>query len=182
MRPEPRTLPGLAEALPELRATLAVDGSPRNAVRVAEAHWWAGRPDVAIEILAPLVERGTGGVAARLLLGWCHEDAGHPAEAEAAIAEARRLEPANPYVGEDPVEADERAAEPERSLSVEELAEVPPGPLYSATLAEIFERQGFEEKALEIYREVVRLHPERDDLRARIDDLVRREEEEGFGE
>jgi hypothetical protein len=64
--------------------------------------------------------------------------------------------------------AGESEAEPERALTAEELAKVPPSPLYSATLAEIFERQGFEEKALEIYEQVARTHPERSDLTARI--------------
>lgn len=73
----------------------------------------------------------------------------------------------------------ENEAEPERALTPEELARVPPSPLYSATLAEIFERQGFEEKALQIYEQVVRAHPERADLSARIASLKDRRGE-GF--
>jgi tetratricopeptide (TPR) repeat protein len=80
---------------------------------------------------------------------------------------------------EDPIDEDGRfdpewEAEPERALTAEELRHVPPSPLYSATLAEIFERQGFEEKAVEIYEEILRLHPDRDDLRGRIAELLER--------
>lgn len=62
----------------------------------------------------------------------------------------------------------EREAEPEAALTPEELRAIPPSPLYSATLGEIFERQGFEEKAIEIYREVLRQHPDRSDLAEKI--------------
>lgn len=65
----------------------------------------------------------------------------------------------------------EREAEPEAALTEEELRDIPPSPLYSATLAEIFEKQGFEGKAIEIYEEVVRRDPARQDLQDRITDL-----------
>lgn len=102
-------------------------------------------------------------------------------EPESAPDVELELEPASTGVAEvpeepAPVEApdEELEAEPERALTEAELADVPPSPLYSATLAEIFERQGFEEKAMEIYAEVVRTHPERVDLRERIAELERR--------
>lgn len=68
----------------------------------------------------------------------------------------------------------ESQAEPERRLTREELAEVPPDPLYSATLAEIFAKQGFEEKAIQILEAVIRQHPERTDLRDRVAELTNR--------
>ena len=89
-------------------------------------------------------------------------------------------EPVEPEPEPGPVELvaahldEEAEAEPERALTAEQMADIPPSPLYSATLAEIFERQGFEEKAMEIYAEVVRAHPERVDLRERIAELERR--------
>ncbi len=176
MRPDPRPVPGLAEALPELQSRLEKDASPRNLVLVAEAFWLAGHPELALEALDPAIARNEGGVAIRLLAGWCYEDLGLPRDAEAAFEAVRKTDPANPYAAGDPHAVTERAAEPERALSPEELSEVPPGPLYSATLAEIFEKQGFEGKALEIYREIVRLHPERDDLHQRIDELTQTDE------
>jgi tetratricopeptide (TPR) repeat protein len=196
MRPEPRIVPGLAEALPELLSSLERDGTLRNFLRVAEAHWLAGDPLTAISLLEPMAAGGKAGVAVHLLLGWCYEDAGMAGAAKESLAEAERLEPENRYARSEDTAADESGsepesgpeidgetqAEPERELTPEELQEVPPEPLYSATLGQIFERQGFEEKALEIYREVVRVHPEREDLRQRIDDLVRREDEGEFGE
>ncbi|MEZ5065165.1 MAG: tetratricopeptide repeat protein [bacterium] len=246
--------------LPQLEASLGVDPSPRNVVRVADAFRLAGRPAVAAEWLRALCAERPDLVAPRILLGWCARDLGHHEEADAAFAEARELDPTNPFavpvtlpeqepaddlvierwdadsqessvetalVSEIPVEpareaervldlpedeapvretervlelpvedsalpvaADPRAipeiptvrrprdpeaeAEPERALTEEELRDVPPSPLYSATLAEIFERQGFEEKAIEIYLEVVRSHPERSDLRDRISELAKR--------
>jgi predicted Zn-dependent protease len=68
----------------------------------------------------------------------------------------------------------EKQAEPETALSPEELREIPPGPLYSVTLAEIFAKQGFGEKAIEIYREILRAHPDREDLASRIRELLTR--------
>ncbi|MBZ0172842.1 MAG: hypothetical protein K8E66_10710, partial [Phycisphaerales bacterium] len=65
----------------------------------------------------------------------------------------------------------ETEAEPETALTEAELLDIPPSPLYSATLAEIFEKQGFEGKAIQIYEEVVRRDPDRRDLRDRITDL-----------
>ncbi len=181
MRPESRSIPGLVEALPDLRSTLERDGSPRNRVRVAEALWMAGHPEAALSVLLPLVGKGGGGVAPHVLMGWCYEDLGRPVEAGQAFSAVRSLDPANPFAARDPHEATERQAEPEAALSHQELAEVPPSPLYSATLGEIFEGQGFEDKALEIYREIVRLHPDREDLRLRIDRLTRREDDGGNG-
>ena len=180
MRPDPRTVPGLAEALPGLLSSLERDESPRNVTCVAEALWMSGDPEAAIRLLGPLTAGGRGGVAAHLLLSWCHEDARRARAAAEALAAAHRLDPENPYAGGDVLEDEESRAEPERALSPQELGRIPPGQLFSATLAEIFERQGFEEKALEIYREVVRVHPDRDDVRQRIDDLARRRDEGEF--
>jgi len=78
-----------------------------------------------------------------------------------------REQPAPVAIVRDP----ETEAEPETALTEAELMNVPPSPLYSATLAEIFEKQGFEGKAIEIYEEVIRRDPERRDLRDRITDL-----------
>lgn len=95
---------------------------------------------------------------------------------DAAASETRPADVAPaiiPPAGFDPFAA-ERLAEPEAALTPEELRAIPPSELLSATLGEIFERQGFEEKAIEIYREVVRRHPEREDLLARIEALEAR--------
>jgi hypothetical protein len=100
------------------------------------------------------------------------EDAAGTAEAIRGFEVEEAGEPAEPPAT--PTADPEQEAEPERALTPEELADIPPSPLYSATLAEIFERQGFEEKAIEIYEEVVRTHPERVDLRERIAEIERR--------
>ncbi len=292
MRPVSRVIPGLGERLADLRGTLAVDASPRNVMRVAEAHWLAGRSDLATSLLEPLVGITPGAIAPRVLLGWCYAEAGRIDESRRALAAARSLDPANPFLEmeeekpsipartqdwdeaprapvepvesapthiehspeppsltsaaseamtadfvpanfagagpspldlvlepastppalssppafadapsntppgfsdvppslppsltppplptspalEDPLAA-ERLAEPEAALTPEELRSIPPMELLSATLGEIFEKQGFDEKAIEIYREVVRRHPERQDLLARIGALEAR--------
>lgn len=244
MQPVPRTIPGLADRLPELRDSLLVDSSPRSVMRVAEACWLAGDSDGAIQLLKPLVDDFPGTIAPRLLLGWCLEERGRKVEARAIFDEAHALDPANPFLrrsepsrswneetvelarppgltrSPDPepvvapasltldeetvelspppfeapprfeivsppapvaappepkVERDpEREAEPESALTPDELRSIPPSPLYSATLGEIFEKQGFDEKAIEIYREVVRQNPDREDLLARIEALESR--------
>ena len=186
MRPEPRPVPGLLDVLPVLESQTWADPSPRNVMGLADAYRLVGRPERAIEVLGPLLAEDATAISPRVLLSWCLEEAGRASEATVALQEVRELDPANPFTAppepssapppEAPAPAavpparteGEAQAEPERALTPEELARVPPGPLYSATLAEIFERQGFEEKAIEIYEQVVRLHPERSDLQERI--------------
>ena len=190
MRPEFRSIPGLAEQLTALQDSLAVDPAPRNVMRVAEAFWISGRARDAARLLEPLVHDSPNAIAPRLLLGWCYEDCGLAEMSRKSIDMVRTLDPANPYLRPPPAKVEEpvsreasgtdgeRAAEPEAALTVEELREVPPSPLYSGTLGQIFESQGFEEKAIEIYREVVRLNPSREDLLARIEALKSRVGEE----
>ncbi len=197
MAPAP-DLPGLAEALPELESSLTVDPSPRNVVRVAEAFRIAGRPDRAAEILEPFVTAEPKRIAPRVLLSWTLADLGRVEDSRSMMRSVHALDPANPFARhaeessglvampepspaerapvtatDDDEDDDGRfdpewEAEPERALTEEQLRHVPPSPLYSATLAEIFERQGFEEKAIEIYEEILREEPDRQDLRDRI--------------
>ena len=184
MRPEPRLVPGLLEVLPALESQTWSDPSPRNLMGLADAYRLVGRPERAIEVLAPLLAEDTSAISPRVLLAWCLEEAGRTDEALAAMLEVHGLDPANPFARPArpiaPLRAasvfpeGETQAEPERALTPDELARVPPSPLYSATLAEIFERQGFEEKAIEIYERVLRLHPDREDIRARIVQLQTR--------
>jgi tetratricopeptide (TPR) repeat protein len=185
MRPEFRSIPDLTDQLTALQDSLAVDRAPRNVMRVAEAFWMLGRPRDAAHLLEPLVHESPNAIAPRLLLGWCYEDCGLAEMSRKSIDIARTLDPANPFLRPAPVKTEEprpdasspegeRAAEPEAALTVEELRAVPPSPLYSGTLGQIFESQGFEEKAIEIYREVVRMNPSREDLLARIEALESR--------
>jgi tetratricopeptide (TPR) repeat protein len=183
MRPEFRSIPGLTEQLAALQDSLAVDSAPRNVMRVAEALWISGRARDAARLLEPLVHELPNAISPRLLLGWCYEDCGLAEMSRKSLDIVRTLDPANPYLRPSPVKNEEdssrespklegeRAAEPEAALTVDELRQVPPSPLYSGTLGQIFESQGFEEKAIEIYREVVRMNPNREDLLARIEAL-----------
>jgi tetratricopeptide (TPR) repeat protein len=249
MRPEPRNVPGLAEALPALESSLHEDASPRNRMRVAEGLWLAGRVAEAVALLEPWVHTEPDAIAPRVLLAWAYEDLGRTGDAVRLWSAVRVLDPANPFAlpgeaaGEvaplevepnpegaadaadtahavaegaadaadaaraateapdapisvaEPVptvkapsiaapdappvarpagDTPESQAEPARPLTREELAEIPPDPLYSATLAEIFAKQGFEEKAIQILQEVLRQHPDRSDLATRMAELERR--------
>lgn len=194
MRPEPRSIPGLTEKLSTLEESLSHDRAPRNVMRVAEAYWISGRARDAARLLEPLVHESPNAIAPRLLLGWCYEDCGLAEMSRKSIDIVRSLDPANRYLRAPHLKAEslktddpsrdapridsEKDAEPEAALTVEELRSVPPSPLYSGTLGQIFESQGFEEKAIEIYREVVRLNPSREDLLARIEALQSRVGEE----
>ena len=128
MRPERRAVPGLADELPALEASLGEDASPRNVMRVAEGLWLCGRPGDATEILRPLARGDRTLIAPRVLLAWCLEDQGLEAEAEVCRREVAELDPANPYgmtgltAGIAPVPAPARAEAPglpSLSLTVE---------------------------------------------------------------
>jgi len=187
-------VPGLHEAIPQLESEAWTDPSPRNVMGLADAYRLSGRPEQAIDVLGPLLAEDASAISPRVLLAWCLRQSGREDEAAATLQTVRELDPANPYARVDrpavrseppppsgaaegspspvrmttPVPGSESEAEPERALTPEEMARIPPSPLYSATLAEIFERQGFEEKAVEIYEHLVRMHPERTDLAERI--------------
>jgi tetratricopeptide (TPR) repeat protein len=203
MRPDRRPVAGLSEALPALVAAVRANAAPREVMRAAEALWLAGRADEAAALLVPLVREDRWAIAPRVLLAWCYEDTGRSADAGRCLARVRELDPANPYAAAvapaesvptaspaaapgpaaavpseappaEPVPLDEREAEPERALTAQELREIPPSPLYSATLADIFARQGFEEKAMEIYRALERAEGSPADVRERLRALERR--------
>jgi tetratricopeptide (TPR) repeat protein len=185
MRPEPPIVPGLAETLEPLVRSLEDDASPRNVMKVAEALWITQQPARAVSLLEALVTGNPDLIAPHVLLAWCYEELDRTEDVREAFDVIRRLDPGNPHlpprdeaspevVPHDVDEDFEHEAEPERALTLEELSHVPPSPLYSVTLAEIFERQGFEEKAIEIYREILKIHPEREDLAQRIHRLESR--------
>ena len=91
----------------------------------------------------PLLAEDTSAISPRVLLAWCLEEAGRSDEALAAMIEVHGLDPANPFARPArPITASaggvgfsggETQAEPERALTPDELARVPPSPLYSAT-------------------------------------------------
>ena len=188
--PSPRNVMGLAEAYRLLgRPTRAIETlgpvvaedaaaiAPRVLLSWCLAE--AGRTEEAAALLTvvrgldpanpyarPEPAAAAGAPGATATVREAEEGAGEPAETSGEIA------PPTP-ASRDAADAGrpgggESEAEPERALTAEELSRIPPSPLYSATLAEIFERQGFEEKAIEIYEQVVRAHPDRADLRDRI--------------
>jgi tetratricopeptide (TPR) repeat protein len=197
MRPERRFVEGLAEELPGLRAALPADASAREIMRVAEGLWLVGSADEAAALLERVVRDDAWAIAPRVLLAWCYDEVGRADDAERCRARVREIDPANPYAIAappaavaaaapviaqpapvepalpEPALAGEREAEPERALTAQELREIPPSPLYSATLAEIFAKQGFEEKAIEIYRALEHTDPGVADVRERLRALER---------
>ncbi len=115
---------------------------------------------------------------------------GKEAEARQLLLEARELSPADPVINKLllslPEEEPEVAAEPVETQPagtedefIEEVAEdeqeaevessVPP--LASATLAELYQKQGLTEQALEVYRQLSTEDPDNLELRRRIRDL-----------
>ncbi len=76
--------------------------------------------------------------------------------------------------------AEERATE-ESEVAPPEGA--PPGkPIVTVTLAEIYERQGFKEKALETYQQLLNADPTNAEIRARVEELSRELHPEGLSE
>ncbi len=72
-----------------------------------------------------------------------------------------------------PAEALYHPAPPPPSREQAALGESPPRSLATKTLAEIYLAQGYRDKALEVLREILARHPEREDIRAQIADLER---------
>ncbi len=85
------------------------------------------------------------------------------------------------------VDTDEQAeSEDEASLDfqVKQAAEAIPGPveqpaqdqdrstITTETLAQLYLKQGFKNRALKIYKEILENYPDRDDMRAKVDQLV----------
>lgn len=65
------------------------------------------------------------------------------------------------------------------SISKSESAEKSGEPISTATIAEIYIRQGFPEKALKVYRDLLRAEPQNDQLRQKLVDLKEQLSDEG---
>ncbi len=91
-------------------------------------------------------------------------DAAPPSTHERAPAFAEFLEP-QPVPAAEPV-----AEEREPALPEEEEEEKP---FVTVTLAQIYERQGFKDKALEIYRQILAAEPSNAEVRAKVEELSR---------
>ncbi len=66
------------------------------------------------------------------------------------------------------------ADEPDEAASAKEVApppSAPPAPFVTATMAELFVRQGFREQALDVYRQLLASNPSDEGIRARIAEL-----------
>jgi tetratricopeptide (TPR) repeat protein len=123
-----------------------------------------------------------------LVLGLALERSGLPEDALRAFRQVIELDPGNrlakqrlgeayrkgirsPDSSAPPTLRTVPAAEPEEEGELnlgEEIA------FFTYSMAEVYEKQGFFEKALSIYQRVLSLQPEREDVRDRIRDLRRR--------
>ncbi len=125
-----------------------------------------------------------------LILGLALEEKGDEREAIRSLQEVIDLDPGNRIAVQHLGDAYRRAGE---SAGGDEKKTSPPEPkepaeetdridldlgqeiaFFTFSMAEVYEKQGFFEKALAIYQRVLTLQPHRDDVRGRIRDLKRK--------
>lgn len=167
------------ETADRLKKTLEQEPTSLAFVAFAHVRLEAGDADEAIR----LCERGLAGhpnhSTGHLVYGMALKEAGRDEEAVTEFREVVNLDPGNRIAIQQLGESYRRSAgaagtrvrpapqdEPEEELKVgEEIA------FFTNSMAEVYESQGFFEKALTIYHRLLTLQPHRDDVREKIRNL-----------
>ena len=157
----------LAAAMKQYEEALKIDPKSQPALyRLGLVQAQAKRFDDAIETWKRYVKATDGSASAYSNLGFCHELAGHRAEAEAAykkgIAKDPKNEPCRVNYGLMLARAGRVGDAVVQLQAVLAPAEV------AYNLASVYEQQGKRELAKEQYRQALELDPEFQDARARL--------------
>ena len=172
---------------PADRLRTAVESDPSSLAFVALAHLGLGRGDHegAIRICTEGLEYHPNHSTGRLVLGLALERAGREEEAQLAFRQVLETDPGNRIANQRLGEAFRRGAtvpEPQappkpRPPPAEEEDAIDLGDeiaFFTISMAEVYEKQGFFERALSIYQRVLSLQPDRAEVRDRIRELKAR--------
>ncbi|MFH1278348.1 MAG: tetratricopeptide repeat protein [Candidatus Eisenbacteria bacterium] len=170
-----------------LRKAVADDAGSLSFVALAHVLLERGEPDEAIRICEEGLQRHPNHSTGHLILGLALEGADREEDAVRSLQEVLNLDPGNRIavkrLGEayrrrnkksPPGKKKESEFPPEEG---EEAVEVDLGQeiaFFTFSMAEVYEKQGFFEKALAIYRRVLTIQPGRDEVRDRIQELKRK--------
>lgn len=176
------------DSLDRLRQAWERDPGSLAFVPLGESLRRRGDLEEAIRIARAGLEHKPNHSSGHLVLGRCFFDKGEFSEAIREFEEVISLDSKNALAlrllglalkakgwanSEEASPPTRRQREPELARSVETgLRTAVEDPLdiefFTKTMAEIFERQGFLRKALEVYQRLLDAHPERTDLRERV--------------
>lgn len=174
-------------AVDRLRTTLENDPASLAFVGLAHVLLERGEPDEAARICREGLVHHPDHSTGKLVLGLALERGGSEEEALLAFRQVADLDPGNRVAKERLGEAYRRGirppdtaappAAPPAPAAEEEEGELDLGreiAFFTYSMAEVYEKQGFFEKALSIYQRVLTLQPDREDVKDRIRDLNRR--------
>lgn len=182
----------IAESAAAGRLRDALQRDPESLAFVGLAHilHQGGEQDEAILVCREGLSHHPNHSTGHLILGLALEEKGEETEAIRALQEVIDLDPGNriavQHIGDAYRRAGESAgadvkktAPPEPKDPVAEAERIDPDlgqeiAFFTFSMAEVYEKQGFFEKALAIYQRVLTLQPHRDDVRERIRDLKRK--------
>ncbi|MFH1679645.1 MAG: tetratricopeptide repeat protein [Candidatus Eisenbacteria bacterium] len=171
-----------------LRTALERDPASLAFVGLAQVLLDRGEPDEAVRICRDGLLHHPNHSTGHLLLGLALDKSGQEDDALRAFREVIDLDPGNRLAKIRLGEAyrkgtptpPPKAPSTARALPSTEEEEEPEGDLgeeiafFTFSMAEVYEKQGFFEKALTIYQRVLSLQPGREDVRGRIRELRRR--------
>jgi len=174
-------------AFDRLRTALEKDPGSLAFVGLAHVVLERGEPDEAVRLCRDGLLRHPNHSTGHLLLGLALERSGREEDALGAFRQVIELDPGNRIAKTRLGEARRKGisgSEPKAPPAARPLPatdeEEPEGDLgeeiafFTFSLAEVYEKQGFFERALTIYQRVLTLQPDREDVRGRIRELRRR--------
>ncbi len=179
---QPRLKTGPTEAGDRLAKTLEADPAALSFVALAQVRLDEGNAAEALEVCRRGLEHHPNHSTGHLLCGMALEAAGREDEALGEYREVIHLDPGNRIaaqrLGESyrrttgkPVESPAIALPDDVEEEIDFGEEIA---FFTHSMAEVYESQGFFEKALAIYRRVLTLQPNREDVRERIRTLERK--------
>lgn len=167
------------ETTGRLVRTLETDPASLAFVALAQIRLDEGDCEEAIALCRTGLEKHPNHSTGHLIHGMSLKAAGRTDEAIREFREVTNLDPGNRIAIQQLGESYRQAAGPEtesaRPMPHDEIEEEPNAgdeiAFFTNSMAEVYESQGFFEKALSIYRRLLTLQPHRDDVREKIRNL-----------
>ena len=170
--------PSIEDEIRQLRALFWSDRDPEGCVfaPLADAYRRAGDLEQAISLLDEGLVRQRDFAPGYVVAGWVRRDRGEDDAAALAFRAALALDPENAEAQQAltelrATEVDEVASdEPDAAVQPAASGPAPSGPV-TRTMADLYARQGLNDRALAVYRQLLERDPADAGLRARIAEL-----------